>query len=157
MYKNGISVEAIGPIEKETFTGREIIWIHFIESFPTLFQWLFGLGSQFKIVGATDMHNCTLSLIKNSGIIGTWIVYSIIGRALWDLPVERLKKKSFVYVAALLAIMVIGCFESILLVSQLFCIMILMLFLSNESDDCNQLLGAGEINPCGSDPKPNQR
>lgn len=128
MYKHGISIDSVGSISKRTFTGREIIWMDYINSFSSIKDWLIGLGSQATIHGATDMHNMTLSLIKNGGIISMLLVYGYIGREIKCCFDNNISRNQFAYLAAVLSSLIIGFFESIFLSSQFFIVLVLLLY-----------------------------
>lgn len=128
MYKNGIFLNVIGGITKRTYTGREIIWNSYVENFSSVKDWIIGLGSKAEIQGFADMHNMTLSLLKNGGIVSVAIVYLYLGKQIAHCFDMKMTRQRFTYIAAVLAALVIGFFESIFLSSQFFCILVLLLY-----------------------------
>ena len=129
MYKYGISIDSVGGISKRTFTGRENIWINYTSEFKSIFQFLFGLGSKSTISGASDMHNCTLSLFKNGGIVLTSIVYLFFYRQIILAFEDKnlISKEKFIYIIAFISTFIIGCFESTFINSQVYFLMCLFI------------------------------
>mgnify|MGYP005783856931 CR=1 FL=1 len=128
MYKSGITINTVGAISKNTFTGRELIWSEYIRHFRGIKDWIFGLGSHTEIHGGADMHNMSLALIKNGGIISALLVYVYIGKEITKCLDTTVTKEKFMYLAAVLASLAIGFFESTFLTSQFFCIFTLLLY-----------------------------
>lgn len=128
MYENNINISSIGSINKSTFTGREIIWKNLFATFrefPNI-NFLLGLGSKHELnsLGA-DMHNNSMSILKNYGVVGICLLYGFIGT-----KIKRNKcinRESLNFLIAFLCSLIIGYFETLLAFTPAAIIMMLFL------------------------------
>lgn len=127
MYEHNINISNVGGITKSTFTGREIIWKKLFEIFQnSSSNFLLGLGSKYEINGlGADMHNNSMSILKNYGIAGALFLYGFIGTKVKKS--EWIKIENINFFIAFLCSLVIGYFETMLSFTP--AAMIMMVFL----------------------------
>ena len=80
LYKSGIGTKVtfFGLAEKGLYSGREVIWQNAFDSFQTIPQVLFGIGSKhdFWKQGLLNMHNNAMNLLVVVGMVGMVIYFS---------------------------------------------------------------------------------
>lgn len=123
MYKNNIYI-SFENIDKQFFTGREVIWINFFNEIGLdLKKWLIGIGSKanFYEGHALNMHNIFLAILVNFGIIGSlffwWFFTSQIKTVLNKKTITEIEI-SFIF--SFFAVLLVGYLEVTMLYPALF-------------------------------------
>lgn len=135
LYSQGTSLKlGAGGIEKNFFSGREIIWTHFFQTInESLLDLFFGIGSNGLLIGfnaAEDLHNNTFALITNYGLIITVLYYSYIFYKIKRMCIRGMDKISCLYVCAFICSMINGFFEATVYFSPIFLMMNLLIGLA---------------------------
>jgi hypothetical protein len=149
MYRNGIEITEVGSIEKETFTGREIIWSALLNELHGFKNLLFGLGSEVPISGFHDMHNSQLSIIKNFGLTGIVLFYGFFFLEIKSMfhKSEYITKTKILSIFSFSSFILLGSFEALSSFSPIYFLSVMSLSVGfNDRDIGRYSQKKGEVN-----------
>lgn len=134
MYKNGIEFNQVGSIHKNTFTGREKLWVNYLSQFHSIKDYFIGLGSNY---GFGDCHNSTLTIFKTGGLTLLFLIYGYFFVEINKSFSNSITKNRFIFIICFFISFISSCFESILLSPQVYLILMLLLyeFRFNKTDE----------------------
>lgn len=93
MYKQGIgmNIQTFGLSSKSLYSGREIIWNNVFEGMKSVWDWMFGVGSQVDYWKGhvLNVHNNAMNLI---------VVFGICGLIIYIYLLSYILKKEFVFI-----------------------------------------------------------
>lgn len=134
MYKKGIDFK-IPFIEKNLYSGREIIWKNFYMEFDKLTEYIFGLGSNIKILNNenVDLHNNYLAIICNFGVLGIISYIIFVVKSISDsCCFKNISLFKFNMLISFICVLVNGYFEATVYFSPIFMFMFIFLGIEKE-------------------------
>lgn len=130
-YSEGININ-FGFTDKQSYTGREIIWQNFYDSME-LKNWILGYGSNatFYTDHELNMHNIYLSLIVNSGLIGLFLFFWYFKKLIFSRKINNFEFINKYVIYYFFSLLILNYFEVTLMWSPLIILLLLPLNLIN--------------------------
>ncbi|SHK14369.1 hypothetical protein SAMN02745248_01871 [Hathewaya proteolytica DSM 3090] len=138
MYKYGINIE-ISFINKNLYTGREVIWNSFFLTMEDTIKWLFGLGSRAELLGIgekLDLHNNYLAIIANFGVIGFVGYFGFILKKIHFIcTFKSLSDLKISLLIGFMCVLINGYFEATIYFAPIFFLLFIFLGIANAETE----------------------